>query len=131
LSEPADQRRTIYGLVRRRDLNDLLRLHDFPDPVTHSPTRIPSTSPLQQLFVLNSPFLTQQSAALARRLQVSASPHDEARVRTAYRLLFARQPTSTETDLARDFLRAEGGGARAWERYAHALLASNEFLFID
>jgi hypothetical protein len=130
LSDLNNGRRTLYGLVRRRDLNDVLRLHDFPDPVTHSPARIPSTSPLQQLFVLNSPFLQQQSAALARRLLGSASA-EEARVRAAYRLLFARPPTTTEVALARDFLAEEGGGARAWERYAHALLASNEFLYID
>src|SRR6202011_1306704 len=63
LGSPANGRRTIYGTVKRRELHDLLRLDDFPDPTTHSPARIPTTTPLQQLFVLNSPFVQQQATA--------------------------------------------------------------------
>src|SRR5206468_2298967 len=55
LGDPKNHRRTLYGTVKRRELNDLLRLHDFPDPTGHSPGRVPTTTPLQQLFTLNSP----------------------------------------------------------------------------
>src|SRR5262249_10566683 len=68
LSKPDNVRRTLYGTVKRRELDDVLRLHDFPDPTTHSAARTPTTTPLQQLFVLNSPFMRQQAQALARRL---------------------------------------------------------------
>src|SRR5437763_1846377 len=61
LGESRNVRRTLYGIVKRRELNDLLRLHDFPDPVTHSAARTPTTTPLQQLFTLNSPFMQQQA----------------------------------------------------------------------
>jgi hypothetical protein len=122
-------RRTLYGLVKRRELNDFLRLHDVPDPTTHSAARVPTITPLQQLFVLTSPFLRQQSGALARRLAEEAPGGAEARVAHAYRLLYQRAPTPTERELARAFL--GDGRAGLWEQYAQVLLGSNELLFVD
>jgi hypothetical protein len=130
LTDANNNRRTVYGLVRRHDLTDLLRLHDFPDPLIHSATRIPTTTPLQQLFTLNGPLLRQEAAALAKRLEADAPEGGAARVRRAYELLFNRTPTEREMKLALAFL-GEKPDANAWSRYAHALLGSNEFLFID
>src|SRR5207244_7070135 len=42
LGEANNRRRTVYGTVKRRELNDMLRLHDFPDPMAHSPSRVPT-----------------------------------------------------------------------------------------
>ena len=130
LTDPKNQRRTLYGLVRRRDLTDLLRLHDFPDPLAHSASRIPTTTPLQQLFTLNGPLLRREAASLARRLEADAPAGGEVRVRRAYALLFNRAPTEKEIRLALGFI-GEKPDADDWSRYAHVLLASNEFLFID
>jgi mono/diheme cytochrome c family protein len=130
LTDANNRRRTLYGLVRRRDLTDLLRLHDFPDPLTHSANRIPTTTPLQQLFALNGPLLRQEAAALAKRLEADAPAGGADRVRRAYALLFDRAPTEREVKLALAYL-GEKPGADAWSRYAHVLLGSNEFLFID
>ncbi len=125
LTDAKNSRRTLYGTVKRRELNDLLRLHDFPDPTTHSASRTPTTTPLQQLFVLNSPFMQQQSAALAKRAEIAGD--NEARVRRVYQLLFGRLPASGEAKLAKDFLI----DAPSWPAYCQALLGSNEFLFVD
>ncbi len=130
LTDANNRRRTLYGLVRRRDLTDLLRLHDFPDPLTHSANRIPTTTPLQQLFALNGPLLRQEATALAKRLEADAPAGGADRVRRAYDLLFNRAPTDKEIKLALAFL-GEKPNADAWSRYAHVLLGSNEFLFID
>ncbi len=130
LSDPANRRRTLYGTVKRRELNDLLRLHDFPDPTTHNPTRLPTTTPLQQLFTLNSPLVQQQAAALARRLHAEAPGGDEERIGRAYPLLFGRPATAAEVRLGREFLPG-GPAGKMWDEYAHVLLASNEFLFVD
>lgn len=127
LADPNNCRRTLYGTIKRRELSDLLRLYDFPDPIAHSPGRTPTTTPLQQLFVLNSPFVQQQSSALARRLQTEEGV--EARIRRAYRLLFGRLATDTEVRLAIEFLRP--GSEALWQQYAQVLLGSNEFLFVD
>jgi hypothetical protein len=55
------RRRTLYGYVSRHQLNDLLRLFDFPDPNITAGERSVTTVPLQQLFVLNSGFMIGQS----------------------------------------------------------------------
>lgn len=130
LTDANNRRRTLYGLVRRTDLTDLLRLHDFPDPLAHSATRIPTTTPLQQLFALNGPLLRQEAAALTKRLEADAPAGGAARVRRAYALLFNRAPTEREIKLALAFV-GEKPGADDWSRYAHVLLGSNEFLFVD
>jgi len=131
LGDAANKRRTIYGTVKRRELSDLLRLHDFPDPTTHSAERLPTTTPLQQLFTLNSPFMQQQAAALVKRLRNEAPSDDKARVQLAYRLLFGRAVSETQMQLALDFVTAGSAGDAGWEEYAQVLLGSNEFLFID
>ena len=123
-----NQRRTIYGTVKRRELNDLLRLHDFPDPITHSPNRIPTTTPLQQLYTLNSPFVHSQADALVKRLKVAFPADEMGQITEAYALLFGRKPTAEQLKLGMEFLQTAGNN---WQQYAQALLASNEFLFID
>jgi hypothetical protein len=134
LGDPKNRRRTIYGTVKRRELNDLLRLHDFPDPTIHSPNRLTTTTPLQQLFVLNSPFMRQQAAALVRRLKSEVPQGAEGRIRRAYELLFGRLPTRGQVQLAMEFLQARPGDTisdELWEQYAHVLLGGNEFLYVD
>ncbi len=123
-----NNRRTVYGLVKRRELNDLLRLHDFPDPVTHSPARTPTTTPLQQLFILNSPFFLQQAQALSKRL--AAEKSDTAgRIERAYRLLYGRSPSASELRLGEAYL--ADSSDQNWTRYLQVLLGANEFLFTD
>lgn len=129
LSLDSNTRRTLYGLVRRRELTDILRLNDFPDPLTHSPNRSPTTTPLQQLFVLNSPFMQMQAEALVARLQRELAATDQQKIELAYRWLFARPATDKEIELGRQFVQAQT--PESWQQYAQVLLGSNEFLFID
>ena len=133
LTESANHRRTLYGTVKRRELSDLLRLHDFPDPVVSSSARVPTTSPLQQLFVLNSPYIRQRSEALLARLTDAGSDPRE-RIRRAYEVLFQRQPTAEELGWGVEFVSTSGSGITTdslWREYTQALLASNELLFVD
>jgi hypothetical protein len=133
LSLEANRRRTVYGVVKRRELDDLLRLFDFPDPVTHSASREPTTTPLQQLFALNSPFLKQQSSALAERALREGPADANERIRWLYVLLFGRAATDEEVELGQQFVSTVGAEQQAegWRRYAQVLLSSNEFLFVD
>ena len=128
LTDAKNRRRTIYATVKRRELSDMLRLFDFPDPTVHAAMRIPTTTPLQQLFTLNSPFMQQQATALVQR--VKAEPSDEARVRLAYRLLFGLAPTAGQLRLADEFLGTPSSD-ETWRHYAQVLLGSNEFTFVD
>jgi hypothetical protein len=133
LGDPRNNRRTIYGTVKRRELHDMLRLHDFPDPTGHSPARLPTTTPLQQLFVLNSPFIQQQAAALVRRLKSETPEATATRVQRAYHVLYGRAASADEVKLAEQFLGTgkSTSSTDRWEQYAQVLLGSNEFLFID
>lgn len=135
LNDVSHRRRTVYGTIKRRELPDILRLHDFPDPVAHSGSRTPTTTPLQQLFVLNSSLMQSRAEALSRRIRSEGSSDLSEQVRLAYRLLFTREPTADETNLGIEFLKVSQGDGSSWEvawrQYAQALLASNEFQFVD
>ncbi len=135
LSSAQDRRRTVYCKVSRHELNGLLRLFDFPDANITSERRTVTTVPQQQLFVLNSPFVIAQAKALAARV-AGKGRDDTERVRTAYLLAYGRPATDAELALARRYLAskddsAEKNALTRWERYAQALLAANEFLYVD
>jgi hypothetical protein len=125
-------RRTLYASIHRRDMSTTLQIHDFPDPTSHSPGRSTTTTALQGLYALNGPLITSQAKSLFERLEDQFGD-DETRIEQAYRLLFLREPSQRELDLGLRFLGDAAGQQRAaaWNQYAHMLLASNEFLFVD
>jgi hypothetical protein len=135
LDDADNNRRTLYGTVKRRELHAMLRLNDFPDPTTHNASRDLTTTPLQQLFVLNSPFMQQQSAALAERICRELPDDLDGQVRRAYQLLYGREPTGRQKELAREFFAPAANDPaqriELWKQYAQALLGSNESAFID
>ncbi|HEY2951659.1 MAG TPA: DUF1549 and DUF1553 domain-containing protein [Verrucomicrobiae bacterium] len=132
LDDPTNCRRTVHARVSRLKLNDLLVQFDYPDANVHAEKRGVTTTALQKLFVLNSPFMLERAKALAARLHADLNESDAARVARAYRLLFGREPSREESALALDFLRRPGGGgASRWEHYAQLLLASNEMMYVD
>jgi cytochrome c553 len=126
-------RRTVYAKISRHELDGLLRLFDFPDANITAETRTETTVPQQQLFVLNSPFFLDQARALATRLEREAATA-EGRVERAYRLLYGRAPLPEEHTLGLTFLAGKDTtkiDTPRLVRYTQALLAANEFLFID
>lgn len=133
LEESSHVRRTLYGKVERPDLSLLLRLYDFPEATAHSPQRIETVTPLQQLYVLNGEFTQQRAEHLVSRLPQAASTED--RVSRLYQWLYSRPPTPRECELGCSFLAAGSGSAQPdqqrWVAYAHVLLSANEFLFVD
>jgi hypothetical protein len=131
LDAPTHHKRTIYSQVSRRELNKTLMLFDYPDANVHAARRSSSTTPTQKLFVMNSPFIIEQSKKLAQRHLQSGSD-DASRIRHAYELLFAREPEAEELAVALEFLKQPADSAlTAWEQLAQALLATNEMLYVD
>ena len=103
---------------------------------THSPHREPTTTPVQQLFAMNSPFLFQQADRLAGQISGTKGQPVKSGIHAAYRVLFQRTPAADELALGEKFLAggdsADGAETNSrWSQYLHALLASNEFLFVD
>jgi len=114
-------RRTIYGRVGRGGLNELLKIYDFPDASQTSPGRDFTTTPLQQLFVMNGTFLRTQAQAVVKR--ITATDQRE-QIEALYRQILSRDPSPKEIDLALSYL-AQG----SITDYAHVLLSTNEVLF--
>jgi mono/diheme cytochrome c family protein len=138
LSAAANNRRTLYGAVSRHNLDPLLRLFDFPDPNLTGDRRAVTIVPLQQLFVLNGDFMIQQAKALATRLTADPTESDADRIGRAFQMLYGRPASKREIELGTEFLSTAslGDGALSdpltpWQRYAQALLGTNEFAFVD
>ncbi len=98
------KRRTLYAAVSRHKLSDTLQTFDFPDPAIHCAKRAETVTPLQQMFVLNSPFMRGQATALADRVQQDGRQTLEQKVQFAHRLLFSRDASAAELAIAREFL---------------------------
>ncbi|HEU0008665.1 MAG TPA: DUF1549 and DUF1553 domain-containing protein [Verrucomicrobiae bacterium] len=132
LDDPENFRRTVYGRVSRLKLNDLLMQWDYPDANVHAEKRSATTTPMQKLFVLNSPFMIARASALAARVKRETSGNETVRIENAYQLLFARPPDRAERAAALEFLRKRDEGPMTrWEQFAQVLLASNEMLYVD
>lgn len=134
LSDSNNVRRTVYAKISRHELDDLLRLFDFPDANITSSKRTETTVPQQQLFVLNSPFMIAQAKSFAARLHQEAPASDMNRIRRGFQLAYGRPPAETELRLGIDYLSAEHDPENKltrWETYAQVLLGSNELMYVD
>ncbi len=130
LEDPKATRRTLYANISRHNLAPLLRLFDFPDPNITGPARSQTTVPLQQLIVLNDELFVASAKALAVSLESVGD--DVAQIRTVYERLFARPATTEEIAIGLRYLQGDdNNGLTRRQRYAQALLATNEFLYID
>ena len=117
-SEEADSltnvRRTVYARVSRARVNPLLRDYDFPDPIQTASGRDLTTTSLQQLFLMNSPWLHNLAGALAASVE-----NEPDKIRALYRKILSRDPGPHEPDLT----------ALPLEQVAQILLSTNEEIF--
>jgi hypothetical protein len=119
---PTNTRRTVYGRVSRARVSNLLRLYDFPDPIQTAGGRDLTTTSLQQLFMMNSPFIHDLAGTLAKSVEEESD--ERAKVRGLYRKILARDPNPKELDLAMTYLTSVKESAL--EQYAQVLLSTNE-----
>jgi hypothetical protein len=129
LDDAKNVRRTIYGKVSRQNMADVLRLFDFPDTKQHAEERISTTTPLQQLYLLNSKFIRENAEAIVAL--ADEAPSTEARLRNLFRRVLQREPTADESAKAWRLLGDASSDNEGWRLIAHSLLASNEFLYVD
>lgn len=122
--ETGDFRRMIYWSKPRMRLDDTFGVFDCPDAGQVQPKRTRSTTPLQALSLLNSPFLVQQSEAFAERVKRERTDLP-AQVQRAFELVFQRAPTSEELSNAIALAKND-----SLETLCRALLNANEFLYV-
>ena len=133
----SSRRRTIYGRISRDNVTStdkFLHLFDFPDANFSNSQRTVTTVPQQQLFLMNNPFVIEQASALARRV-LEFTDDQQSRIRQAFAWAYGRAPSADELDLAQRFLDASNNANASddskWSKYAHILLASSEFMFVE
>jgi hypothetical protein len=125
ITSPSNRRRTVYAIVERQNIPDLVRNFDFASPDCSTARRQVTTVPQQALFMLNSEFVARSSDKLAR-LSEADDQDVIKRVARLYRLALRREPTAEESRLGSTFARARG-----WPQYAQVLLMTNELMFVD
>jgi hypothetical protein len=152
--------RSVYLPIARQTLPAMLKAFDFADPSLVIGQRSSRTTPAQQLFLLNDPFIMDRALMTARRILKSEGDDDSAKIGLLYRILFAREPTDTEQKRSIEFLSgiqvvladavplptgaspaavsetkpkltATDYREAAWGHLCHALLASGEFLYVE
>jgi mono/diheme cytochrome c family protein len=134
--------RSVYLMTQRIQRHPFLALFDGADTNASTARRVTSTTPLQALYLMNDPFVHEQSAAFARRLLAERSD-DEERVKLAWLLLFSRQPDANEREMATTYLAQvkkklgaekpsdEERITQAWQSLVRSLWMSNEFVYIN
>jgi len=150
--------RSVYLPIARQSLPPMLKAFGFADPSLVIGQRSSRTTPGQQLFLLNDPFVMDRAAMTARRVLKIEADDDLARIKLLYRTLFAREPTETEQKRSIEFVAGfqnvvEDSVPRTasvnvdparvpsvkltdsrevtWAYLCHALLASGEFLYVE
>jgi hypothetical protein len=136
-------RRSLYLQVLRTKPVSLLAAFDAPVMAVNCDRRAPTTTAPQSLMLMNSDFVLNHAAALARRLRAEAPGHDLPRqIAHAWRLVYQRPIAPAELDQACAFAaeqrralgRAGAGGDReltVLTNLCQQLLDSNEFLYVD
>lgn len=137
-TSPAIPRRTVYGFINRDIVSNLASTFDAANPNACSLKRPDTLVPQQTLFALNSEFIQDRAKSLVTLMKSSAGSEDpNERITWLYRRLFGRDPLSDEMESMLQFVQkpkaenADGTTADRWQSLAHAMLASNEFSFVD
>lgn len=135
--------RSIYLCMLRNSPPPDLAAFDLPDAIRPQGRRDETVLPTQSLFLLNNPLLVEQSRRFAERVIAEAGPGTEERVRWAYRRVFDREPNGQEygqtfalvrasqAELSRAAEPSPSREVLVWAVICQALLASNEFRYID
>lgn len=135
-------RRSVYLMVQRNRRHPYLALFDAADPNLSASGRLPTTTPTQTLYLMNSPFVHTQSESFANRIE-SLPGDDQSKLRYAIELTQGRAADPSEltesskflTDyrrrLAETGITAEKQSKLAWAALGRVLMTSNAFLYAD
>ena len=131
--------RSVYLPILRNGLPESLEVFDVADPSLVVGRRNVTIVPAQDLYLINSKFVIENSRQFAKRV-LEHSEDDGQRIADAYRWALSRAPTEQEFSQARQFVReataslaaaesAEQNGLTAWAGFCQALFVSSEFRY--
>jgi len=136
------QRRSVYIYAKRNLPYPLLKAFDFPDMHESCALRAETTVAPQSLMLLNSEIVTGFAARMAGRLMTDVGDENlDKLVDAAYEAAFGRVPENDERSSAVAFIgqqqpltgekSPQKALAAAFADFCHALLNSNEFLYVE
>ncbi|MGI9108494.1 MAG: PSD1 and planctomycete cytochrome C domain-containing protein, partial [Opitutales bacterium] len=116
--------RSIFTRIMRNNRDPLADVFDAPQWFSSASSRDVTTTPIQSLLLLNSPFMLKRGEILAERIAKEAPGDEAAQVRRLYQVLYARAPSVAEAARAAAFLK-EVGEQKASAKVAAAI--ANDF----
>ena len=138
--EAPNYARSVYLPIARNALPRALDVFDFAEPSLVVGSREASNTADQALFMLNSPFVLEQSDALARQL-IRMSSNQNERISKAFVVVYGRPATQKELRTAAEFLRKADEGKKnftpdqkvfqALSQFCQALLCAAEFRLLN
>ena len=133
LHEPSNKR-SLYLCYLRNSPPPELSAFDLPDFSKSVGKRGSNTIPDQALFLFNNPFVIEQSTNLGQSL-LAIGTDDTQRIQALWQRAFQRVPTQSEVADVMEFLQSSRSERKSeesvWMSLCQAVLASNEFRYID
>jgi hypothetical protein len=136
--------RSVYLPILRELVPPALELFDFAEPTMVIGSRDTTTVPTQALFLMNDPFVIEQSRDMAARVQTATGLDEAGRVDLAYRIALARGATAAEKARAIKYVNEfeheasystkdapKASQSDAWASFCQALLAGAEFRYLQ
>ncbi|MFN7804648.1 MAG: DUF1553 domain-containing protein, partial [Planctomycetaceae bacterium] len=133
--------RSLYLLQQRNRRHPFLALFDSADPNQSVAQRLPTVTPTQTLYLMNSPFVHEQASAFAARTALPGLAPTE-RARQMIEAAHGREADDAELEMTSRFLAQYASRlpaetapadreAAAWQAFARVLLTGNAFLSVD
>lgn len=135
MNPESTNRRSIYLPLRRSNLPTLYTLFDFGDATTPDGKRSSTTVATQALFVMNSPLVMREAKSLTDTV-LKQEKTGKRRIEDIYLRILGRQPDANEIDTGLSYVQSlrqkwkNIDEEKAWATLTHALMASNEFIFV-
>ncbi|HIN94022.1 MAG TPA: DUF1553 domain-containing protein, partial [Planctomycetes bacterium] len=127
------RRRAIYWPVLRNSLPDIFQVFDFANPSMVTGRRDVSSTSSQGLFMMNNPWVIEQSEQAAVRLLEQSQWNDRQRLQWLMRATVGRPATEKELTLTLAFVESasadESSRRLKWAQVVQALFSSLDFRY--
>ena len=123
-------RRGMYTYIWRQSQHPLLTTFDAADAQTPCTRRNRSNTPLQALHLANDPVFIELADGFGKRIVKEGPSDDVGRIAFAFRVCFARDPSSREAARIQSYLEVKRttDPKTAWSAVARVLMNLDEFI---
>jgi hypothetical protein len=117
--------------LREEGRNHLLDVFDFPDAAASIGKRNSTNLPSQALYLMNSPFMWEQSKLASQRM-LSEFKHlsETEQLKLAGKMVYSRELTRSEMSVFQEMLNNEKTMEKGWSIVFHTLFCSLDFRFL-